>query len=645
MKTLAKILGLAGLVMFFFGIVSFVLTQVKSIFFMIHIYAGLALLLVYFIILFRGSKQFLGLMLLVILTILGIIVSGGQDLGIYFLIVPCAVIFVTFLLFNFESLTIMNRLPFLFLPAVIGALGVVFRQKLHLGEQYFLLISGFGLIVIIIQFLMNMKFIREGVLGKSTKYAVNVLVYSVLFLFIVVVLNLLGANLDWKKDFTENKINMLSEQSVKIIKDLKSELKIIAFFAEKNRMKEPLKEMLDRYTSESKMVKVEFIDPDLKPQSAELYKARDGNIAVVYGEEKTVINDISEESLTGAIIKVTKTLKPTICLTQGHGEMKISDEEAEGMSMVAGGIKNEGYETKPLAEMIIESIPAECDMIIVAGPKIPFTARESAVIEDYLAKGGKGLFLMTPRIPNPNLPGRLTVLETGLEKLAANNGVNLGRDYVLEKHIQLFAGVTIESSVQAMEYSDHSIVKPLDGKLTLFPRGVRSVTKAKTVGNYGTVTELIKSAGQGNSWAETDIDSVFRKQKAVPDAGEITGPVPIAVAVEKNISARKEAAPSAQPDERASKKETSKSIWVGNSYFIANGYVRSSEFNYDLFLNMLSWLWGEDTKISIRPKTLKTSMLILTPEQSNIIFYVTVLAIPEIILVFGLVIWIIRRKK
>jgi len=69
------------------------------------------------------------------------------------------------------------------------------------------------------------------------------------------------------------------------------------------------------------------------------------------------------------------------------------------------------------------------------------------------------------------------------------------------------------------------------------------------------------------------------------------------------------------------------------------------EFNFDLFLNMLSWVWGEEEQISIRPKQLKTSTLLLTPEQSNVVFYVSVLAIPEIILLFGLIIWIIRRKK
>lgn len=637
MRILGNIFGIVGLIGFIFGIISYALTQTASFFFYLHIFGGLILLLVYFVMIYRGSKSFLGLMLLLILSVLSVIISGTSENNVYFFAVPAAILFIAYIAFNFDIVKVPKKVPYLVVPVAIVAAGLIFKPDLDIGEYYVYLI-GLGGILIVAHSILNFGKIREGVFGRSTKYAANVLVYSFIFMIIIIVINALAYNVDWKKDFTQNKINLLSEQTDKILKNLETEVTITPFYVEKNPNKAMLKDLLGMYSSKSHKLKVEFVDPDVEPHLAKKHNTKDGDILVMSEGEETILTEPSEQAITSAIMKVTRSTKVTVCFTSGHGEMSLDSEEAEGISAVAGGLKNEGYDTKTL-KSLLEAIPSECNIVTVAGPRTPFSKAEAKIISDYLQGGGKGLFLLDPRIPDTRLKTKMSVLSSGLEGVALKNGAELGNNFVLEKHLQLFAGMTLESSVHSSKYSDHPITEPLDGKNTFFPGSVRSVTKNPGTKGYDTTELIFSAAGKGMSWAEYDIDRIIKSGDAQIGKGDIKGPVSIAVASEKKIVNDK------KDDVNKDRSDATRSVWVGNSSFVSNGFIRTREFNYDLVLNMLSWLWGEEEKISIRPKRLKTSTLLLTPEQSNLVFYISVLTIPEIILIFGLVIWLRRRKK
>jgi gliding motility-associatede transport system auxiliary component len=72
--------------------------------------------------------------------------------------------------------------------------------------------------------------------------------------------------------------------------------------------------------------------------------------------------------------------------------------------------------------------------------------------------------------------------------------------------------------------------------------------------------------------------------------------------------------------------------------FANNQYI-GQYFNRDLLLNSVSWLIGEEGLMSIRPRTIRASRVQFTAEQGTAIFYLSVLILPELLLIAGLAVW------
>jgi len=475
------------------------------------------------------------------------------------------------------------------------------------------------------------SWIKELMKKRKTYKGIMATIYSVIVAFILVVINIGSQDFNKQYDFTLEKINTLSEQTVKVLKGLNEPVRITAFFESQDAQIAPIKagmtNLLDRYKAETKHIEVRFADPDREKILAEEKHAENGDILVEYKEQSHITKDASEQGVTQAILKVTRSNTPKICFTTGHGEMGLDDpeESPRSLSVLKASLANEGYEPKNM-EALSDSVPADCMVVVIASPEQRFPESEVAVIGKYLDNGGKLIALLDPLIPNTKVEqSKFSISKSGFEDLMKKWGVNLGNNLMLEKHLMVFQGEVVDLSVRAMNYGNHPIVDPLKGKQTYF-NTVQSVQKRE--GFAGTTIDLIKSLGNNKSWAETNIDQLFRAKKADPDGADIIGPVNIAMAVEKEGTSNK-----------------TQMIVIGDGDFISNGLIQSYEFNYDLFLNALNWMSGDVDKISIRPKKIKTSAIELSAEESNIIFYLAIITLPMLVLIFGINLWWYRRHK
>ena len=161
---------------------------------------------------------------------------------------------------------------------------------------------------------------------------------TLVVLAIVIFLNLIFADHDLKKDFTKNRLHTLSEQSLKVIKGLSSEIRLKAF-VNPNQVQE-FQQLFDKYTYHNKMLKTEFVDVDKDPLVVKKYNIRQpGTIIVESDTRSSRVDNLMgpddpkvEEKLTNAIIQVAKGDKKKIYFLVGHGEHLISDTGREGYS-------------------------------------------------------------------------------------------------------------------------------------------------------------------------------------------------------------------------------------------------------------------------------------------------------------------------
>src|SRR5262249_35253403 len=149
-------------------------------------------------------------------------------------------------------------------------------------------------------------------------------------------------------DLTKNKVNSLSDQTVKLVKGLKSPVKVTMFA--KATEKEKFRPILDNYRNLNPgQFTVEFVDPDREPSRTKLAGVKKYGTAVltVNGRESKV-EDVNEEKLTNALIKLTKEKSPTLCVIAGHGEKVFTATDNEGYDSVRKALVDQSYEVKEI---------------------------------------------------------------------------------------------------------------------------------------------------------------------------------------------------------------------------------------------------------------------------------------------------------
>lgn len=84
-------------------------------------------------------------------------------------------------------------------------------------------------------------------------------------------------------------------------------------------------------------------------------------------------------------------------------------------------------------------------------------------------------------------------------------------------------------------------------------------------------------------------------------------------------------------------------VLFGSSEFADNQYV-NTYYNRDLFMNSIDWLAGEENSVSIRPRSIHASRMRLTVDQFNLLFALSVLMLPELLMIIGIAVWWERRN-
>jgi len=499
-------------------------------------------------------------------------------------------------------------------------LGLVIYSINSIMSTLNLIVLIVGLVALIAFLVLRFKEIKTGLSSRSAKFSTNAAFMIVFVLGILIVVNIIFARFNYRFDTTAAKQFSLAEQTRKVLKNLDNEVHVMGFF--KSGEEFTARELMVEYANVSPKFSYEFIDPDKKPGMAKRHGITAYGTILIDAQGKTEkIQNAREEDLTNAIIKVTRESVKKIYFTTGHGERDYEDSERSGLSFAKEALEEENYLIDRILLAEADSIPSNCSVLVVAGPKTDLFAHEREMIENYLKRGGKCLFLLDPDAPQ------------SYADFLESYGFDIGRDIVVDASGigQLFgAGPTIPIVSQ---YEDHQLTKEF-AVMTFFAEA-RSVSKAEEVPSGITFTELAKTSAR--SWGETS--PLAEGRIAFDEGADLKGPVPILAVAERE--AEEPAAVEDKYDLGMGSVKTRLAVF-GDSDFASNGYFRV-QGNGDLFQNCVSWLAEEEDLISVRARDPEDRRLNLTQKQSRVILYLGVILMPLFIFATG--IWVYAKRK
>jgi ABC-type uncharacterized transport system involved in gliding motility auxiliary subunit len=181
-------------------------------------------------------------------------------------------------------------------------------------------------------------------------------------------------------------------------------------------------------------------------------------------------------------------------------------------------------------------------------------------------------------------------------------------------------------------YARHPVTEKHEGLMTVFQI-------AQSLGQRGTLpgvkhTKLATTSS--SSWGDADLQGLTSSQPpAFNPETDLRGPLTLAIAIEGELKPKlRESSDHSIRDARL--------VVFGDSDF-ANNQLLSMQGNADLFLNAVSWALDEGAKISIRPKERGYRPLTLSASEGHWIKILSLLIIPGVPVLIGLLVWWRRR--
>lgn len=495
-----------------------------------------------------------------------------------------------------------------------------------------------GLLALVGFFVQERKQIAVGLSKRTTQYGLNSVLMSVIAFGVVILLNYIMANHDVKKDFTKNKLHTLSDQSVKVLKGLKHEVKLRAFVGP-NQMQE-FDSILDKYTYITPMLKKDYIDVDKEPLAVQKYGIKQQGTLIIESENRNARVDNlmgaddpkAEEKITNAIIAVSKGDKKKVYFVTGHGEKLVSDTGRDGLSEIKESLEASRFKVEELLLVDKDKIPADAEIVVVPGPKSDFMEHEIKLLDGYIQAGGKVLFMVEP------------TSSVGLKPFLAKYGADWKpKKTVLETNrLQQLAGGNPLTPIVSTYSTSHQITQEAK-QMTIFP--IPAPIEKVATPPQGYQVESLFSTSNRSLEVEMLADKVKVNEKT-----DRKGPISLALAVSGKVAAPAKAPEKAEEKKDEVKKEEEakqpefRVVITGDSDFIANG-VKRFGINADLFQNMMSWLSKEEDLISIRPRPTDSSQFEITEERFRVVHLASVWILPPLMFLSGLAVWFIRRRK
>lgn len=505
----------------------------------------------------------------------------------------------------------MNKLLFglniaLYLTTIMLWIVVPDNFILNISTSVFTLLFTVGL------FFKKREIINSYLLARTSKRFYQEFTTIFLVFCLLVFASYLIYKNPYQIDISSQKINSLSEQSKLIVKEVKHPVRLKVFA--KREQWEAILAILNLYAGANHQLKLQAIDIEAHPQLVKSYDLKEFPTLIVEDEKNKIpVKVLDELNITNALLKINEAKEFHLVYSIGHGELNLGEYGDNGGSFIREMMKNSHYHIDELHLAKLAKLPETTDLVMIIGPQDGFLDQELSILEQYLESGGKLLVAV-----NPDFKGDR---QKKLRDLLSKWGIKINNDLVVDQ-LSTVHGADATIPIIEKYASEHRLMKDFKGT-TIFPMtsSLELVSNEKEMS--GEV--LVQSSAFPASWGENNLEAV-RSGKATFDNKDSKGPRGLAVlAAETGLT----------------NELKTKILAFASSSFILNGYASQGP-NFNLFLNGIGWLIGNEGLISLNRPMLTEERIMMSSYQLSTIFYFSVIFLPLVCLLLS--VYFYRRK-
>jgi gliding-associated putative ABC transporter substrate-binding component GldG len=320
----------------------------------------------------------------------------------------------------------------------------------------------------------------------------------ILILAIVITVNILSENYNFRIDLTEGREYTLSKATRDILQKLDKPVTITAYFSKDlpaniGNISGNLKDMLVEYGTRSDgNVVYKFVNPNENEASEReavqngiqplMINVRDKDqikqqkaylgAVVSMGSRKENIPFIQpgsamEYAFSTAIKKLSVVNKPSIAIIEGHGEPLLNEimQVYKELSIL--------YDVQPLTLTDTTVIDEKYRTIAIVRPTDTIPPAQLAILDNYLAKGGN-IFIALNRVQGDFSTSSGSALNLGLDEWLKRKGITVSDNFIVDATCgavtlqQQQGGFTMSSQLQfpylpvIQKFADNPITKGLE---------------------------------------------------------------------------------------------------------------------------------------------------------------------------------------
>ena len=476
--------------------------------------------------------------------------------------------------------------------------------------------------------------------GHKWNIGANVVFTVMVVLSVVVMVNYLAGHYFRRWYVNANAQTELSPRTLSLLTTMTNRVHITLYYDKDDIFYRDISDLLNAYRANCPNITVERVDYNRDPGKAEevknhykLKSSTDKNLIIFdhnnrvqavpgamlpeYTREMNtnqpglnfdykLIAFRGEMMFTASLLGVINPEPLRAGYLQGHGEHQVDDTDG-GYLKFASLLAQGNVQINSIKLLGTNTVPADCELLVIAGPTDPIPQVELDRIDQYLNEGGRLLVLF-----------KLSTRDTGLEKLLARWGVQVGSstirdpDFTSSRHMQ---------DVIVSDFSRHPVVNGLrdsGSRIQLWlPRPVSQLELSSPP--EGLKVEEIARSGP-RSYLENNDPT--QKPRAWP----------LMAAVEKSAV------------KGATERGATRILVVGDSLFLRNLEIDFAA-NRDFADYAFKWLLDRSAlPQGIGPRSVVEHRWLMSQAQQQALFWILLAAVPGGILFFGGLVWFRRRK-